>query len=830
MRLTLGVCGVGVALLACNELSSDGGLGQSKEPLLADYGHCGPGRLESFESACRIAAAPVATYPIAAPLGTPFELVPRVNQRITNAVRLTPGAAGLVVANLYNFGLHGEWAFHLSVPSMPFKIRCGGIEQTPVCSRYLGDELATELLSGTDLSTCRLRAAYVVSVPPGNNDRCEIELGPTSVDAVNLVFTPQRPAPVPLTQQGLTACDDAQLSPLSASCAASPNTTAINAGAYGDAVAPQITAAGAYGVHLREIGDAHEGVVELNVPVTDDYLITLGTPYVPVGVTAQGREPALPICASVLSAQRKTALTGGACDLLRASTVLHLSAGNPMRIALGPTGLSWVRLAVSSTNVDSDGDAAADPFDACPTDPRGSIDEDGDGICTGVDNCPGVPNVDQRDSDANGVGDACESLTMRSLVMFGSHTCGVLSNGTAKCWGNNASGQLGLGDTMSRPAPAPSVAAAYPTVDVGVGNEIAAIGGARETTCALTESGKVKCWGAGGTTAAHGNGSQQTLGDEPGELGDALPYLDLGTGRTARELTHGGGSHVCARLDNGSIKCWGLNVDRLSGGALGTGNRSANIGDAPGEMGDALRPVNLGTGRTALAVAAGFRHTCALLDDHSVKCWGDNSRGQLGLGDTRSRGTAKTDLGDLLPSVNLGTGRTALAVDAGYAHTCALLDDHSVKCWGGLPAHENGLFIGDEPGELGDALAPVPLGSQRSALAVVTGSASTCALLDNHNVKCWGENYNAQLGIETTSPRGYPTDPLGDTLPAVQLGTGRSALAVLVSAQGACAVLDGATFKCWGDNSSSWLSWSSNSLIGATPGSMGDANPTMVLF
>ena len=115
-------------------------------------------------------------------------------------------------------------------------------------------------------------------------------------------------------------------------------------------------------------------------------------------------------------------------------------------------------------------------------------------------------------------------------------------------------------------------------------------------------------------------------------MGDALPAVDLGTGRTAKMIS-AGYAHTCAVLDDDSVKCWGRN----NYGQLGFGDTS-NRGDGPGEMGDNLDAVDLGTGRTAKMISAGDVHTCAVLDDDSVKCWGDNDYGQLGLGDTSNRG------------------------------------------------------------------------------------------------------------------------------------------------------------------------------------------------
>ena len=103
-------------------------------------------------------------------------------------------------------------------------------------------------------------------------------------------------------------------------------------------------------------------------------------------------------------------------------------------------------------------------------------------------------------------------------------------------------------------------------------------------------------------------------------------------------------------------------------------------GDSSGEMAS-LTGINLGTGRTATAIATGQNHTCALLDNASVKCWGYNAQGQLGIDSTTTTGYSSGEMASL-SAVNLGTGRTATAIAAGHLHTCALLDNASVKCWG----------------------------------------------------------------------------------------------------------------------------------------------------
>jgi alpha-tubulin suppressor-like RCC1 family protein len=99
-------------------------------------------------------------------------------------------------------------------------------------------------------------------------------------------------------------------------------------------------------------------------------------------------------------------------------------------------------------------------------------------------------------------------------------------------------------------------------------------------------------------------------------------------------------------------------------------------------MGNALASVSLGTGRTALQIAGGYAHTCSILDNASLKCWGYNNYGQLGQGNTQTIGDNAGEMGDNLTAISLGTGRTALQVTCGYYHTCVILDNASLKCFG----------------------------------------------------------------------------------------------------------------------------------------------------
>eukprot|EP00961_Rhodomonas_salina_P164764 2220140-Rhodomonas_salina.3 len=92
-------------------------------------------------------------------------------------------------------------------------------------------------------------------------------------------------------------------------------------------------------------------------------------------------------------------------------------------------------------------------------------------------------------------------------------------------------------------------------------------------------------------------------------------------------------------------------------------------------MGDNLTRVQLGLGEAVAGLSCGIDFCCARLVNNTVKCWGDNEYGQLGIGDLNERGLASEGMGDALPAVRLGANRTALQVKCGGHHACARLDD-----------------------------------------------------------------------------------------------------------------------------------------------------------
>lgn len=315
----------------------------------------------------------------------------------------------------------------------------------------------------------------------------------------------------------------------------------------------------------------------------------------------------------------------------------------------------------------------------------------------------------------------------------GAHTCALLSDGTVRCWGLNSSGQLGDATTSS---------AAAPVAVSGIANA-AAISAGSSHTCALLGSGAVLCWGR--------NRSGQ-LGD--GTTSDSSSPVQVSGISTAASIT-AGGSHTCARLVDGTVRCWGSSsFDQLGNTGISTGQRSAT-------------PVEVTNLSSVASLEAGTNHTCATLASGEARCWGDNSRGQLG---------AAWTLISVFPVVAFTTSRVPVAVTnvtsatsitAGGSHSCALLSDNTLRCWGENESGQlgNGSFVGltpPGPGTAGTAtVVPVsPLG-----LSAVTGVSAglfhTCARLSGGVVSCWGANTSGQLGDSTGLSSAIPVNVSG---------------------------------------------------------------------
>lgn len=451
----------------------------------------------------------------------------------------------------------------------------------------------------------------------------------------------------------------------------------------------------------------------------------------------------------------------------------------------------------------------------------------------GVGTTPGVDGGSSPDGGVNVVPDGGEmvdgsdgsvvpTLAITDVQSRGGRSCVLRADGTLKCWGKNSLGQLGLGDLQHRGDKPGQMGLSLPALAFGTGARVRSFGLGLEHACAILDDGRVKCWGSN-YAGQLGVGDLLGRGPLPNQMGDALPAVNLGTGRTAKVVVAGTG-HSCAILDNNTVKCWGQNAV----GQLGLGD-ARDRGGAAADLGDALLAVDLGSGRTAKAIAAGEAHTCAILDDDSLKCWGLGNNGRLGRsdGDTATRGDGAGEMGDALLAIDLGTGRHAVAVGAGKEHTCAVLDNGTLKCWGkgtsGQLGQGNGSEIGNQNNEMGDKLPPVDLGAGRTVKRLATGWEHNCAILDDNLLRCFGDNGQGQLGPTTSSPWGNQANEMGANLPVVMLGAGRTVMMVTAGEEHTCALLDDGRVKCWGKNDLGQLGQGDTKPRGKNAGEMGDA-------
>ena len=425
---------------------------------------------------------------------------------------------------------------------------------------------------------------------------------------------------------------------------------------------------------------------------------------------------------------------------------------------------------------------------------------------------------------------------MQRLISLGTqHSCAITDAGAVECWGDNAHGQLGTGDTTT---------STKPRLVSGITGAVEVAAGAAHT-CALLHAGAVKCWGLNGSgqvgapsdadqlvpftvqlsgvrhiavggvhsCALLGDGSVSCWGQNGmGQLGDGNPggtsstpvaVAGIGADDPAADLT-AGEHHTCARMTDGGLRCWGHNAFGQLGDGTEDGRSTPAVVGSPDDPDDPMADV--------LAVSAGGTHTCALLggDDHPtnpVYCWGANSYGQLGhatpvdpddnlMSNSTRPLQVQIDTAPDDPVIdNEAPMQEARSVSAGQLHTCSVMDTGAVRCWGQGGHGQLGrdrVPSDDEPGEWEDSrwANPVP---DLTATAAVAGGFHTCALT-GAKVQCWGYDFYGQLGGHVQKV-GVATTVTG-VRGATQVATATDASCALVTDS-----IDPAVRPvCWGSN------------------------------
>jgi len=400
------------------------------------------------------------------------------------------------------------------------------------------------------------------------------------------------------------------------------------------------------------------------------------------------------------------------------------------------------------------------------------------------------------------------SLGNRALsVQLGAeHACVELADGEVTCWGEGADGRLGYGNTSTIGDDEDPSEAGH--VQIGAHHEVKAIAAGGAHTCALRGDGTVVCWGSQGPgptiPGVLGLGHKTVLGDNehPGDLEIAL-------GGPAKVIA-AGDQHACAVMADGRVRCWGDGAD----GRLGLANvRDVGDDERPDEVATVQLPAE------AVTIVAGGRHTCALLADSRVVCWGKSDHGQLGYGNTIPLGDNEHP--STAPPLALGRAR---AIAAGFNHNCAVRTIGGVVCWGdggsGRLGYGNTNTIGDNEGP--SSAGNVNLGPGRHAVEISAGSVHTCARADNGSLYCWGVHNHGQLGYgERLDWRGvdagFVVDNVGDDETPNQVGPvpmPRLAISIALGRAHSCMIALDGTVHCWGDGSKGQLGYGNKVIIG----------------
>ncbi|DAC17718.1 MAG TPA: hypothetical protein D7I01_03330, partial [Candidatus Poseidoniales archaeon] len=330
-----------------------------------------------------------------------------------------------------------------------------------------------------------------------------------------------------------------------------------------------------------------------------------------------------------------------------------------------------------------------------------------------------------------GAGKAITSLGIGTSGAEGwepnAHTCAVLNDGQLKCWGANAHGQLGIGNTTTA-----NDGVWLPTaVDLGSGLQAVSVAVASSATCALLSDQSVKCWG-------RNNHGQLGLGNVSSINHVLTPHAVTFDGQSKPVSLHAGTNAFCALMDSGSLTCWGRN----SNGELGLGNTTSQ--DTPVAL-------SLPTGRTLTSVSMGKNFMCVSYDNGSVACTGVNGGSQLGTGST-------TEASTLQHVVGLDTD--VVRVDVAQKVGCAHLTNGSVVCWGtdewGLFGNSTTSYGTSNPKEASTATEYVAFPTGRTAASISVSGRQSCAVLDNGELACWGRNHKGQLGLGNATHQFMP--------------------------------------------------------------------------
>lgn len=330
-------------------------------------------------------------------------------------------------------------------------------------------------------------------------------------------------------------------------------------------------------------------------------------------------------------------------------------------------------------------------------------------------------------------------------------TCGLTLSGKIKCWGKEELGSLGLGSTKASLLPKEIL-----TID-SIGKSYLGNGVKADHYCSIrTEDSALQCWG---------NNSEGQIGDNTLLERPQLSLIDYGT---QYQSVHRGSNHTCGLTQSGEVKCWGKN----DLGQLGVGFQIINSNT----------PLSVDLETKYLKLSTGSSNSCGITEAGDLKCWGKNEFfGSLGDGTLVNRDKP----------VLIDSGVKYNFISNGYMHTCGITQGSKLKCWG----NNSNMQVGDNT--FMNRLTPTLIDSSENYSFVSSGMSHTCAITSNGVLKCWGDNRNGQIGngIISTAPSGTP----------IVVDSGTTYIFVAAGDNYTCGITSQNTLKCWGGNSYSKL-------------------------
>jgi alpha-tubulin suppressor-like RCC1 family protein len=375
-------------------------------------------------------------------------------------------------------------------------------------------------------------------------------------------------------------------------------------------------------------------------------------------------------------------------------------------------------------------------------------------------------------------------ISSLDLVAGDFFSCATVSGRSVRCWGQNDKGQLGdnnLGTNLENSSSVTSVQFSDTSNTLRSDKLVA---GSNHVCAYSNADNKFYCWG---------DNSMGQLGRESATATFAQPRENSAAGDRAFVQIAGatklldvkaGNAHTCAIVEEAGTNkmyCWGSNQYGQLGVVYTPAelNSDSFLGDDTGEM-TTMKAIDFGLDPDGVAyypidLALGANHSCALLNDRSLRCWGDNSEGQLG------RGVAVSNATDVGPAIDVGTEQI-LKIKAGFTKTCVIQLGGLLKCFGDNIAASLGTGVpygavmgvsrertGTDANDMGENLKPVLTGLGNFAIDVSIGETFVCALMNDNRAKCWGNNNSGQLGIESINSVGGSEAEMGDALDAVKV-------------------------------------------------------------